>query len=128
MWYTQEIISRFDYSDIVYEVELLIRDQLNPKSNFKLTVKTYAVDKENTLLAKITFSPESIDSISLCVNLERIGYDNDVCGYCYIGDMVDVVKYYCNYIKSRHNHYSSDTWECVGKYEDYLMEGASLWN
>ena len=123
---TQEIISCFEYSDIVYKVKLLIRDQLNPINKFNLNIDTYTIDENNekVLLAKLTISHENTNSDELCFNIEGIG--NEVHGYTYLGYMVDVAKKYCNCIKSKYHHYSSDTWECIEEYEKFLMEGAKL--
>lgn len=123
---TQEITTRFEYSDIVYKISLLVRDQLNPINKLSLNVETYVIDEndEKRLLARLIISPKSIGSDELCYTIEGVG--DVIHGYTYLGYMVDIAKKYCNCIKSKYHHYSSGTWECVEEYEHYLMEGARL--
>lgn len=102
----------------------MIRDQLNPTDNFRLSVKTYAINEENTLLAELIIIPKSTDSDELCFSIKGMG--DEIHGYTFLGYMVDVAKKYCNCIKSKYHHYSSDTWECIEEYEKFLAEGARL--
>ena len=89
---TQEIISYFEYSDIVYKVKLLIRDQLNPINKFSLNVDTYAIaeNNEKVLLAKLTIRHKNTNSDELCFSIEGLG--DEIHGYTYLGYMVDVAK------------------------------------